>query len=313
MGSWNKTCGLTQMPIFSGDEVITFYLIEKPFKTDAMTSYASGYWGYIPLPFYGIYDDYGFLDMAKGEEWKLSLMKDAYGKSVVINEPTDKFVDNWKVDENIFDDYEKFKDAIHRNRLHFRLYHEKNSCISFVMFEKKTFDTLKQIYKPEKLMKILKGFKEYINDINNIKIPDYFQKYIEAANGDAIEIKELISSMLGYDSSIEEFSSKHKINKWNNIEYALLKFWFSKYSSINESGGFGASSMKGCIKEKINSIPENVLIDSFLAEVILSKLRKQWYPAGHEGSQDELNSDHKAFLKAYKARMNVIEHQWDDL
>lgn len=316
MGSWNKTCGLTQMPIFSGEEVVTFYLIENPFRIEAMTSYSSGYWSYIPLPFYGTYDDYGFLDMKDGQDWKLQELKKAYGRHVVIDKPDPEnktSIDQWTVDETVFDDYEKLKEAIHRRRLHVNLYGEKDSSFGFVMFEKKTFDMLTAPYKPEKLVKILKEFKEFYKErtkVDEVDISTLSDKEKEIA-----AMKAAWRFLDGAGPHIDAFCESKKITGWDSVEKWFLNFWFDRFTN-SEATGFGTSNFLMNFRELMYGDDSNIdyreLADGYLANIIMSRLRKQWYPAGHEGSQDELNPDHKVFMKAFKQRHSDITHRWDE-
>lgn len=61
MGCWNGTCGITQLPILAGDDVVLFF-IGQP-KTDESVAggfcYSTGMWAPMSLPFYGKYSDYG--------------------------------------------------------------------------------------------------------------------------------------------------------------------------------------------------------------------------------------------------------------
>lgn len=63
MGSYNQTCGLTQLPISSGQKVVAF-ILEKTYEMDHATgtSYPTDLWAPFSLPLYGEYDDYGSLE-----------------------------------------------------------------------------------------------------------------------------------------------------------------------------------------------------------------------------------------------------------
>lgn len=59
MGCWNESCMLTHLPIFSGEDVYAFLLLEHPFETNYC--YASG--AYVPIAVVrGKYNDYGGLE-----------------------------------------------------------------------------------------------------------------------------------------------------------------------------------------------------------------------------------------------------------
>lgn len=67
MGCWNGTCGLSQMSINHGDEVVGFILVpeEKMTPDCGGYCYADEMWQPIPVPFYGKYDDYGSIEEVK--------------------------------------------------------------------------------------------------------------------------------------------------------------------------------------------------------------------------------------------------------
>jgi hypothetical protein len=68
MGSWNGTCGLTQLPIKDGDEVVVILLEKRTDKVEPGGGYCYSNHFFTPcsLPLFGIYDDYGSVENVKG-------------------------------------------------------------------------------------------------------------------------------------------------------------------------------------------------------------------------------------------------------
>lgn len=71
MGSWNGTCGLTQLPIQQGDKVALFVLKRDRFPSTSGGGFVYSYNQYSPIcvPIFGEYDDYGGIEnIYKNEE-----------------------------------------------------------------------------------------------------------------------------------------------------------------------------------------------------------------------------------------------------
>ena len=63
MGSWNGTCGVTHLPIYSGDDVVLLFLTNggaKDFSNGMI--YPNQSWSPCFFPVYGKYDDYGSVE-----------------------------------------------------------------------------------------------------------------------------------------------------------------------------------------------------------------------------------------------------------
>ncbi len=69
MGSWNETCGLTRLPIHSGDPVVLIMLSQVTDSGGADGAcYSSHYWKPYALPLRAVYNDYGGIEDV-GTEW----------------------------------------------------------------------------------------------------------------------------------------------------------------------------------------------------------------------------------------------------
>jgi len=89
MGCWNKTCALTNLPIYSGDRVITFAIVESPIS-DNSHCYNNYAWELVPVPLYGEYDDYGWMDLDEGQDHKLVLLDTFFKNRLVRIKPYDE-------------------------------------------------------------------------------------------------------------------------------------------------------------------------------------------------------------------------------
>lgn len=66
MGCWNGTCGFTNLPILSGEDVVLLLLArDKFFKADNPNDnrcYANSWWEVLGFPVYAKYNDYGWIE-----------------------------------------------------------------------------------------------------------------------------------------------------------------------------------------------------------------------------------------------------------
>lgn len=63
MGCWNATCGITNLPICVGDEIVTFLLASADYDYSVEFCYSTDEYAPISLPFHGKYNDYGDNDL----------------------------------------------------------------------------------------------------------------------------------------------------------------------------------------------------------------------------------------------------------
>lgn len=104
MGSWNKTCGISQLPIEGDSQVVSILLVGNEFTNRRATrpcySTRMG-WNWIPLPFKGLYDTYGTMEDHSGQQNRYDFLKKEFAgrisyihKTKISPEITDAFRDN---------------------------------------------------------------------------------------------------------------------------------------------------------------------------------------------------------------------------
>jgi hypothetical protein len=63
MGSFNRSCFLTQLPITDGDPVVGFFLVHRATPSALrLPIYPTAFWAPVSLPFTGTYNGYGWMD-----------------------------------------------------------------------------------------------------------------------------------------------------------------------------------------------------------------------------------------------------------
>lgn len=94
MGSWNETCAITNLPIFSGQPVAFFLLtqVEKGFY-DHGFSYSNTLWSPRALPVMAIYNDYGSVaDVV--DDWNADFILQCLKKTVIERNKNDNYNSN---------------------------------------------------------------------------------------------------------------------------------------------------------------------------------------------------------------------------
>ena len=167
MGSWNKTCSLSNLPIFHGDKTVLYFIVNRTYQgAAAMPSYPSAEWVPIPLPFYGTYNDYGWQDMDKGQEWKLDVLHDALSDQVkpYINKNNTEIANkiDKSIDKNIFKTgYKEIFDRIHRGNFEFDMNGQSINRVSFVMMHDQIADAVASSTIPIDYETIFDEFETY--------------------------------------------------------------------------------------------------------------------------------------------------------
>jgi len=79
MGSWNETCGLSNLAIEPGERVVHLLLAVSPYyEAGIKGSDHNDYYFVRSLPLYGVYDDYGRVALDTGEDYKVELLRQSF-------------------------------------------------------------------------------------------------------------------------------------------------------------------------------------------------------------------------------------------
>ena len=119
MGSWNGTCGVTQLSISSGDPIALFLLVQ----VDNEESHSQGFchptdiWSPIGPPVFGIYNDYGGIDQIEDTPNADQILA-TLRTFAVAKEPPSKYRPG--VDPAAIVDFDYLNDVIHEGNLEVR-------------------------------------------------------------------------------------------------------------------------------------------------------------------------------------------------
>lgn len=97
MGSWNGTCAVTRLPIFSGDPVVLIPIVERPSYDGGMLVHSTDAWMPFSLPIRGTYNDYGSIEPV--EDWHTADLIEHLNKVVDFTTGDDGDIRMWQHEE----------------------------------------------------------------------------------------------------------------------------------------------------------------------------------------------------------------------
>jgi hypothetical protein len=283
MGSWNKTCGLSNLHITAGTPVYVFVLERN--KTYEHC-YSTGLFAPLLLPFESVYDDYGGGDDSSGPA--LDYIMNMIKKDLVEMEVGDNQYHDIAVKKEGFD-AEKFFEAVHEDRLSIQdRFSAEPTQLYFTMMRK---DIVDDILANRTIEEYVGGNKGTIAKWNGEK--NYIQyKFadlvadIRPLLNDAMEIigkasKEdrAFKMMSGFEYMFDR-DYENKVLKWvrgDGYRYSRIVDMKRVISKGLEIGTVDSINKVAALLEEYL---KGIYIDSFMESA-----RKLWVPGGHEGSQ----------------------------
>ena len=283
MGSWYKTCGLSQMAICDYDEVMVFVLEKNNDQTDRC--YSTAFWSPSLLPFYAKYGDYGRGDDNTGIT--LPYVIEGIKKSLVEVELGDNKYHDIEIKRDKFD-IELFYEAVHEGRLYKSDWQGREQMIDFVMIRKDIADDIlanfqREVYVGEggdcgydnhyKLVtfaKILEDLPDFMAKLAEFVKPE--DELDDRANEALIRMK--FSDGL---STVFKYEDDNLVGKWVRGD----GYRFSRLADPNEIV-IGLMEA-GKVKEATEVMVE--LLKGHYINCFMETTRRNWAPGGHEGSQ----------------------------
>lgn len=301
MGCWNKTCGISNLPIFWGEEVYAF-LIEK--NTDEKDRcYATSLWKPMFLHFQCEYNDYG-----AGEKSDKFLP--------YILEGVKQYMVEMPLGENKFHDIEVSKDGMNE-RLLFDAVHEGRLKIDrvgehqldIVMLRKDIVDDILANYAINQYVGAGKGNCGYDNM--------YIQyRFADVANEIDDVLDFVIEKTLSHDdidrfmfSLTSIFESYQRENKNSRLAAYLSDTTYRFCNIVNYNDLILKTLTQGRAEAK--DIVYNILRGAFI-NWYFDQIRKIWAPGCHEGSQSAEYDAYKTLLNAIHTSIDKREQESDE-
>lgn len=294
MGCWNKTCGISQFPIFSGQKTVNFVLIESTRwdnRLDSQPCYQNAYWDALPLPIYGEYDDYGWQEDDSGQEYKYSMLSDFFKDRLKRLKPEGDFRDV----AHPFADSESLGQSIHGNVWAIAPnpgYRSEQSSlhIASMMVNRELFDSLtagitvtypkKRVYTKEELCETLVDFIRWRTEDHAKRTKDI---------NDPVLADLLGSRHFGTDYVPKTFGD----HSYMDMRAAVVRY----YAEMGGTDSFLKDEFFARVGSRLQPLD---IVDSFMFTRLMAVLRKQLVPQSGEGSQSDIEPEHKLLIKGLR-------------
>lgn len=303
MGSWNKTCGLSNLPIMGGEPVYVFVL-EKAGSRNSSNCYST--WLYKPamIPFQAEYNDYGAGENCSGVGLKI-LMNNIRDVLIEMPQGENKYHDI-PVVRNEFT-VENFFETVHESRLLMKNAYGETVNIDFVMCRKDIVDYVLDNYQIELYVGDSKGTCGYENSYISIKfqnlvddIPNLI-KLVTNPSSDAL-VKSCNQQDVYWLLGNLRTTGNSLIMRFTNVD--SYKYNYSSiFRNVYEIIGDNRDNTQ-CLAEILTDILKFIWIDMYMTHV-----RKTWIPAGHEGSQSDERNAYRTLIAATSAVLDRKDHE----
>ncbi len=341
MGCWNKTCGVTQFPLMSGQKVVTFILVQSGHAADNNPTYiGNNGWSSIPVPFFGEYNDYGWMEGgdAEDEQRKLDYINKHFEGLVIPNPQQEKRAALCYPNLSApFDDIESIGDTIHGD-----VYHIKNNfknsdygskvdnklagfMVSKIIWDKLTSRNLEQIVKTiNDFIKFIgdKPVKSYtlseksavMEEYGRLTAKDYTPTTEDLER--ILELDDAIGEILAemrdsYDDKIDRFIKKHVKNEywWYDPGACAIKSIFTSINYKSDSG------MEFPLHKLLNAgiIDVECAARLYNFYTAMSSLRKQFAPQIGEGSQEGYSDFHDLLIAGMAEMKKSYEDEYNEI
>lgn len=300
MGCWNKTCGLSKLHIYAGDEVLVF-AIEANNGRDKDRCYSTALYSPVLLPFYSKYDDYGGGEDSHGVGFDLLM---AGIRSKLVEMP---------VGENSCHDIEikregfgekEFFEYIHEGRLNVDCRYGDTNAVDFVMFRKDVVDDILTNYTVNHYVGNGEGTCGWENSYIDYTFADVvadipaFIDEMERKMSDALtlEIYKDVPPAMRFALTIHRLENVFEWRHPNKASWYIRNDSY-RYSRLVDTAEAIINAVASGDRIRATELLHDHLMAQFL-DSFMHEVRAIWTPGCHEGSQSSNPVGYRALTAA---------------
>jgi hypothetical protein len=204
MGCWNKTCGLTNLPIIHGQPVAVLMIKQNdhndPCKPSASACYTDTFWRPFGLPIRAVYNDYGWMEEVQ-ENLQSRFTLDMIKKKLVERELGenpyhDHEIKRAMLEGDFEESWDKIGEWLHGDRLWFKsnyIYRNGQVSVSAMFMHAEAYDAFTADMKGWDGKTLRQRFDElYANSEKYKEIGDRAAKYADTPESESAIFKELV-------------------------------------------------------------------------------------------------------------------------
>lgn len=301
MGSWNKTCGLTNLPILYDEQTYVFVLERVNDPHD--NCYSTYLYRPLLLPFVSTYDTYGGGEDSQGPAFDL-VMSALKTRLVEMPQGENQYHDIAVTRDEWGE--ELFFRAVHENRLYVSS-HQGQTQVCFVMMRKDVVDDLISNYEFEEYVGAHKGTHGYNNS---------YVKY---------RVADVVNDIPGFFDAIEE------MQRGSPDRFPRMDMMAFRYLDKHPRGNRAAVLMQHDLGYRYSSIVyirEHIMellstgdrtqahavmvehVKGMFVEKFMEMTRKTWIPGGFEGSQAQDHDPYRALVASMAKVMDAYDAEY---
>lgn len=313
MGSWNKTCGLTRLPIIAGEDVYVFFLRERKGYIDRC--YSTALWEPNLLNFQAKYNDYGGIeDVVEGTHTK-ALVQTMRRIIKPMEQGENQYHDIPVDPETITLD--GMQEAIHENRLFQSAYDENQYLIDSTFIRKDIVDKIMAEYTFEDYVGSGKGDCGYGNNYRLSSFKEYFDAlpsfisniWVRLTAEFENEDDKAFARIRPFDTDSVYGTMEYSLNSIfgyrNHRMFNTIDLWM--IISILLDGGKEKDEFVKLLTPIFESVLRGSLLNSFM-----EMTRQIWAPGCHEGSQSQNYDEYRFLIHAMNEVMDARDKECDD-
>lgn len=307
MGCWNQTCGISNLHIRAGQDVMVFAMV----KNNGLDSlcYTTPFYAPVMLPFYAKYNDYGGGEDCTG--YGLNVVMDAIKSELVELPLGDNQYHDIAVKKEGFND-EVFFEAVHENRLFVKgNIQRQRHHVGFVMFHMGVVNHILENRKIERYVGANNGNTGWDNAYVEISFKDVLN--------DLTECIDFMFEQRGDDSNpfryFEPLRSLRKLSdretgKVNNAASILASDEY-RFSSLVRISFLVDDLLKANDREGLTELLTDNLkalwLDGFMMDT-----RKFWSPQAGAGSQAQEPEGYLLLIDAMKRVLDSEKREYEE-
>ena len=302
MGCWNKTCGITNLPIMCGEETYVF-LLERVNKIYDHC-YSTNLYRPLLLPFVSTYDDYGGGEHSQGmafttimEGMREHLVEMPQGKNEYHEIEVTR--DAWCE--------ELFFRAVHEHRLKINHHGDGVTDVEFVMMRKDVVDDLLASYEFEEYVGEGKGTQGWGRSYTSYRFVDLVESVPELLDATMQTMQEQNWKWPRLDMVVSKFQERE--GKRNLAAKWLRSDLSYRYSGIVQVRDLIVSLLVKGERELARDLMIEHLKGMFV-NTFMEMTRKSWIPGGHEGSQRQEYEPYRALMAAMNKVMAAHDAEY---
>lgn len=302
MGSWNKTCGISQLPIRADDETVNIILVQNPnnYSVNFPTESQDLGWRPIPIPFYGKYNDYGWQDDDDGQQHKYDFLvkyyKD-YGPDLIQVESEKDRMRLYGKMSNPFEGCKSLGDSIHGNlwNVDKKFGNDKPCKLASFMILRTVWDAL-----TSKMLITYPKEKWYTRKQISDAIQQYL-KYVQEQKEQRVTEQGFGASGFICDQYLKEKFSDTK--RYYDPRCQALRFLCESY---------GDTEISHIVPLLHGGLSPTESASFYMLNNAMRILRKSFHPQIGEGSQLQIGYPHHLLLDVMQCIITKYEEEYEN-